>query len=110
MVIKSAAQVLESLPPRLVKILATLDGAPQAVAEATVQLLPFGSRAGLETTGCAVPGEFLDDLGHRSLRLTPLAYEVMAAAAARVEGNRDVMREWEARAQRARLNGRATSH
>jgi len=104
MTVGSMERVLESLPPRLVQVLASLDGAPRSVVEATVQLLPFGSRAGLESTGCAEAGAVLDDAGHRSLRLTPLGYEVIAAAAARTEKSPDALAGWEARARRARAH------
>jgi hypothetical protein len=79
----SASEVLPFLTPRLRATLASLWGAPESVAEATVQLLPFGSRAALEALSppLAVCGRPVDEFGRRSLSLTPFAYEVMAAAA-----------------------------
>jgi hypothetical protein len=73
---RSAADVLEFLHPDLRTTLASLHGAPKSVAEATVQLLPFGSRAALETLTppLAHAGECIDDEGHRALTLTPFAY------------------------------------
>ena len=85
----SAAAALEFLHPDLCATLASLHGAPKSVVEATVQLLPFGSRAALETLNppLAVAGEPIDEQGHRPLTLTPFAYEVMAAAAAAAEAD-----------------------
>lgn len=98
-----AVQALDFLHPDLRACLASLHGAPVPVAEATVQLLPFGSRAALETLEppLAVAGRPVDDEGHRDLKLTPFAYEVMAAAAAQAEAKPEVIDDWTARAQRA---------
>ena len=105
---RSATGVLEFLHPDLCATLASLHGAPKSVAEATRQLLPFGSRAALETLNppLAIAGECLDDEGHRALTLTPFAYEVMAAAAAAAEADPQAVDEWSAR---ARLAARATA-
>src|ERR1700733_13180112 len=46
---RSASEVLEFLHPDLSATLASLHEAPKSVAEATAQLLPFGSRAALES-------------------------------------------------------------
>ena len=80
----SPTDALQFLTPRLRATLASLHGAPESVAEATVQLLPFGSRAAMEALNppLAVCGRPIDEFGRRSLSLTPFAYEVMAAAAA----------------------------
>ena len=99
----TASEALAYLHPELRAVLASLHGAPASVAEATVQLLPFGSRAGLEslTPPLAVPGRPIDDDGHRPLRLTPFAYAVMAEAAAAAEAAPDEVDEWTRRAQQA---------
>ena len=60
--------------------LASLHGAPASIAQATIQLLPFGSRAALQTLGLATLGRAIDADGHRTLTLTSFAYEVMAEA------------------------------
>jgi hypothetical protein len=106
---RSATDVLEFLHPDLRTALASLHGAPKSVAEASVQLLPFGSRAALETLTppLAEAGECLDDEGHRALTLTPFAYEVMAAAAAAAEADPQAVDEW---SERARQAARATSN
>jgi hypothetical protein len=100
---RSATEVLEFLHPELCATLASLHGAPRSVAEATVQLLPFGSRAALETLNppLAIAGEPIDDEGHRALALMPFAYDVMAAAAAVAESDPQTVHEWSERAQRA---------
>jgi hypothetical protein len=100
--------VLAYLHPDLCATLASLHGAPRSVAEATVQLLPFGSRAALETLDppLAIAGECIDDEGHRRLALTPFAYEVMAAAAATAEADPQAVDEW---SERARLAARKTA-
>jgi hypothetical protein len=101
---RTADDVLRYLTPDLRETLASLHGAPRSVAEATMQLLPFGSRAALETVDPplavaarqAVGGE-----GHRPLALTPFAYEVMAAAAAASDADPDGVDEWARRAEQA---------
>jgi hypothetical protein len=100
---RSATAVLEFLHPELCATLASLHGAPRSVAEATIQLLPFGSRAALETLNppLAVAGAPIDDEGHRALALTPFAYEVMAAAAAADEADPQKVQEWGERAREA---------
>jgi hypothetical protein len=105
---RSVTDVLVFLHPDLCGTLAGLHGAPRSVAEATVQLLPFGSRAALETLNppLAIAGEHLDDEGHRALTLTPFAYEVMAAAAAAAEADPQAVDEW---SERARLAARTTA-
>ncbi len=103
---RSATEVLEFLHPELCATLASLHGAPRSVAEATAQLLPFGSRAALETLNppLALAGQPIDDEGHRALTLTPFAYEVMAAAAAAAEADPTKVQEW---SERARMAARA---
>lgn len=96
---RSATDILRFLTPRLIDTLASLHGTPESVAEAAVQLLPFGSRAALEalTPPLAVCGEPVDGSGRRSLSLTPFAYEVMAAAAARVADEGEPAPDWDDR-------------
>jgi hypothetical protein len=104
---RTAAEVLRFLPPDLCAVLAGLHGAPESVAEAAVQLLPFGSRSALEMLKppLAVCGRPMDEFGHRSLSLTPFAYEVMAAAAVEAaEAAGPAMSEdWDRRAEVAAL-------
>jgi len=99
----NAIEALEYLTPDLCATLASLHEAPPAVAEATVQLLPFGSRAALETLTppLAVEGEPIGEGGHRSLKLTPFAYDVMAAAAAATHADPQAIDEWTQRAEAA---------
>ena len=96
----TAAAILRFLPPDLCATLASLHGAPRSVAEATIQLLPFGSRAALESTDLAVATGGPSDR-HRPLALTSLAYEVMAYAAAAADADPNGVEEWSSRAQRA---------
>lgn len=98
---KSPSDVLEYLSPQLVRILGGLDGAPESVAQATVQLLPFGSRAALEALGLAVAGDEIDDTTHRYLKLTPLAFLVMAEAAHRLDAPDALDEDLDQRAARA---------
>jgi hypothetical protein len=104
----SASDALAFLHPDLCATLANLHGAPRSVAEATVQLLPFGSRAALETLNppLAIAGRAVDEEGHRPLTLTPFAYEVMAAAAAAAEADPDAVDDWAQRAQAAARTAR----
>jgi hypothetical protein len=95
----SAQDLLAGLNDRLIRVLAGLHEAPCAVAEATVQLLPFGSRAGLEAAELATLER--DENGQDFLRLKPAAYAAMAQAAARADGTADAVVEWERRLERA---------
>jgi hypothetical protein len=109
---RAPAEILDYLGPRLIHVLASLDGAPEAVCQATVQLLPFGSRAALEVTGLAVRGDEIDEAGHVSLTLTPLAFEVMSVAAAHLEQSATAaadLADWDARADRM-LNTHPITH
>jgi hypothetical protein len=75
--------VLRFLTPDLVDFLADLHEAPASLAQATVQLLPFGSRSALVATGLAMTSGTSDDVSeHGRLQLTPLCFAVMAEAAA----------------------------
>ena len=75
--------ILEWFTPDLVDIVASLDEAPVSLANAVVQLLPFGSRAALEDQGLVTREAAPPGGGSPTLRLTPLGLQVMAAAAAR---------------------------
>lgn len=99
----SSTDALRFLTPRLRATLAGLHGAPESVAEATVQLLPFGSRAALEALNppLAVCGRPIDEFGRRSLSLTPFAYEVMAAAAAAESADPPGSPDWDRRFEAA---------
>lgn len=108
----SATDALAFLHPDLSATLAGLHGAPRSVAEATVQLLPFGSRAALETLNppLATAGRAVDEEGRRPLTLTPFAYEVMAAAAAAAEADPDAVDGWTRRAEAAARTARERAH
>jgi len=98
----SPTEALGYLNVPLRSVLASLDGAPEAVCATALQLLPFGSRAALEATGIVVPGDVVDGLGHKTLRLTSLAWDVIAeAAAAETETDGTSVHEWERRAEAA---------
>jgi hypothetical protein len=98
----SAEKVLQWLTPDLEATLASLDGAPPAVANAVVQLLPFGSRAVLEDQCLATadPGA-RGGGGRRRVKLTPLAFEVMAVAARRANADPNGVAALAERAERA---------
>ena len=104
----SATEVLAFLHPDLCATLASVHGAPRSVAEATVQLLPFGSRTALETLNpaLAIAGRAVDEEGRRPLTLTAFAYEVMAAAAAAAEADPDAVDGWTQRAEAAARTAR----
>ncbi|GAA4705960.1 hypothetical protein GCM10023215_52540 [Pseudonocardia yuanmonensis] len=76
----SAVETCKYLTPDLLTVLASLHGVSRSIAEASIQLLPFGSRSALEALDLAKAGPAIDAEGHRSLLLTEFAYEVMAAA------------------------------
>ena len=81
-----AADVIRFLTPALVDFLVDLRGAPASIAQAAIQLLPFGSRSALLATGLATcPDRGEEASGAGRLQLTPLAYEVMAEAAGRAD-------------------------
>jgi hypothetical protein len=92
-------EVLHWLTPSLLGVLASLHGAPRDLAEASIQLLPFGSRTALEDWGLAVP--FGETDGYRALRLTDFAFDVMAAAAAAAESSPASVDELDDRADAA---------
>ena len=83
---RAAADVIRFLTPDLVDFLVDLRGAPASIAQAAIQLLPFGSRSALLATGLATcPDRGEEASGAGRLQLTPLAYEVMAEAAGRAD-------------------------
>lgn len=100
-VVPPSPDLLRGLNPRLRRVLAGLYGAPHSIAEATIQLLPFGSRAALEAEELAVLEK--DEGGQEFLRLTPRAYAAMEAAAAAADGTTEAVAEWEQRLERAHL-------
>lgn len=82
----TAAEAKQYLTPGLLQFLADMDGAPMSIVQAAVQVLPFGSRSALLATGLATAdGSGAGPAGETGLRLTPLAFEVMAEAAAPAE-------------------------
>lgn len=107
---RTAAEILGFLTPDLRATLAGLYRAPEAVATATVQLLPFGSRAALVTLEppLAREGQLVDEHGRHNLVLTRFCYEVMFAAAASEE-ERILTPDWDRRAAQAAatIHGRA---
>lgn len=88
----SAAEIVNWLVPDLKVTLASLDGAPESLALAVVQLLPFGSRASLISLGLARHQE--TEAPCAIVKLTPLAYEVMTAAALAAEADPDGVADW----------------
>jgi hypothetical protein len=108
---RTATEILRFLPPDLRVTLASLHGAPESVATATVQLLPFGSRAALETLDppLARQGRVVNEHGRRNLVLTRFCYEVMAAAA-NAEQEAAVEPDWDQRAARAAATIRSRTH
>ena len=98
----SAAEVLEYLPADLIAILASLHGAPKSLAQATIQLLPFGSRAALEEMQPALAsadGPASSD-GFRRLTLTDFAFAVIAEASAAQDADPQALAEESKRADR----------
>jgi len=92
--------LIDWLTPDQVITLAGLHGAPPGVANAVVQLLPFGSRTSLEELGLVVPDEQASDQGgRRRVVLTPLAYDVMSVLAARSLADPDGVADWTRRAE-----------
>jgi hypothetical protein len=71
-------EAIRYLTPDLEKFLADLDGAPVSLAQAAVQLLPFGSRTLLLETGMAVTECSEDDARAVGLWLTPLGFAVIS--------------------------------
>jgi hypothetical protein len=81
-----AAEAVQFLTPDLLEFLADLHGAPRSIAEGAVQLLPFGSRTALLTTGLASAHPDAEDPARgECLQLNELAFEVMAMAATAAE-------------------------
>jgi hypothetical protein len=82
----SASEAARFLTPDLRVFLADLDGAPPSIAQAAVQLLPFGSRSALLAIGLVTAdGSGNGPSGETGLQLTDLAFEVIAAVAAPAE-------------------------
>ncbi len=94
--------VLSWLTPDLLATWAALHEAPPAIAQAVAQLLPFGSRAGLEELGLIACKGSANEAGHYRLRITPFGYAVMKAAAENSEQGLDKrLSEWEERFHQA---------
>jgi hypothetical protein len=108
---RTAAEVLTYLPDELIATLASLDTAPRSLAEAAVQLLPFGSRAAMEEMNppLAVAATDVGSEGFKPLTLTDFAFDVMAEAAASLEANPRKLRAVEDRAD-ALIAELAASH
>ena len=95
-----AWEVFEWLPPDLQTTMASLDGAPEPIATAVIQLLPFGSRAALITLGLAQPQA--DDTHPAAVvELTRLAFAVMQVCAIAAEANPDAVNDWLQQAREA---------
>lgn len=89
-------EVLQYLTPDAVTTLAGLNQAPESVAQAVVQLLPFGTRAALEQLKLVTGVPPTKDRPFRRLTLLPLAYEVMAVAASmRGEVKTESVQRWQ---------------
>lgn len=96
---QTAEEKYEWLPLKLRTTLANLQGAPEGITSAVVQLLPFGSRAALISLGLAKP----QDDNNRPcgiVELTPSAYEVIRVAA-RHQEEADGAPSWVLEAKRA---------
>jgi hypothetical protein len=87
--VNSAVEAVEYLTPDLLEFLADLHGCPAYVAQAAVQLLPFGSRSALLATGLVTP-EGSDDTPaeKQGLRLTARGLEVIALVGAADESQK----------------------
>jgi len=95
---KTPAEVLGWMNSDLRTTLGSLDGAPASIANAVVQLLPFGSRVALEKLDIVRRGSIADDTGHYSIVLTDFGYSVIAAAAIDNEADPKGVADWSARA------------
>jgi hypothetical protein len=98
---QAAIDVIPYLIPDLRATLASLAGAPRAVAQATAQLLPLGSRMALEALGLAVWNEGPDQYGVNGLTLTDLAFNVAEELAAEAEDDSAGFTDWTERARQA---------
>ena len=77
-------QIPGGLTPELVKTLCLLDDAPPGIAEATIALLPYGSRSNLAAHG--IVGAISPDKGAATeIEITPYGWQVIAACAERLE-------------------------
>ena len=73
------------LTPDLVETLCLLEDAPPGVAEATIALLPYGSRSNLAAHG--IVGRISADRGAATaIEITEYGWSVIAACAQRAEG------------------------
>lgn len=93
-------EALKVLLPETLSTLGSLSDAPVAVAQAVMQLLPFGSRVALEDLEIVRPGSEVDNQGHAVLELTPFGFDVVDAAAKLgeedPEGLQELVAEWDA--------------
>jgi hypothetical protein len=98
--VRSAVEVLNFLPPDLIEVLAGLCGTSRAQANATIQLLPFGSRAALESMDppLAEPGPAVEGSEYRTLELTDFGFEVIAEARSVSPNRPRVATDWTSRA------------
>lgn len=81
--VPAAREALTFLTPETKSLLASLNGASPAICESVVQLIPFGSRAALLEQGLAIHGP-----APELLKITPLGFAVIAAAAESVDIDR----------------------
>lgn len=97
---RTAEEVLNFLPPDLIEVLAGLYGTSRAQADATIQLLPFGSRAALECMDppLAMPGPAVEGSEYRTLELTDFGFEVIAEARFMTPNRPHVVTDWTSRA------------
>ncbi len=93
-------EALTLLLPETRSTLAALSDAPTSVAQAVIQLLPFGSRSVLEDLEIVKRGPTVDGKGRTSLELTPFGFDVIDAAAkledSDPEGLRELVDNWDA--------------
>lgn len=74
--LEAARSALAWLPPDARALLASLHNTPPSIAEAVLQLVPFGSRAALLDQGVTEVDE-----GTHAVSITPFGYLVMREAA-----------------------------
>ncbi len=86
---RATTEAVRYLTPDLKEFLADLEGVPVSLAQAAIQLLPFGSRILLLETGMAT-AEVGGEDSAIGLRLTPLGFAVILRVAQ--DGDHDEIR------------------
>lgn len=92
---QSPQDALNWLTPDAITTLGNLHGAPRAVIESVIQLLPFGSRAALEEQEIVISSDRpVKGSSHRTLFLTDYGYAVIAEAAKCNEARPETVTDW----------------